>query len=73
MQGLPSPPWTSVVVHPHITITDVYVLNSTHSDEVLNSQYAKQGYIHRFHTSGLRGCSDSLQPAIDAIRAIVPR
>jgi len=51
----------------------MYILNSTHSDEVLNSQYAKQGHVHRFHTSGLRGCSDSLQSAINAICAIVPR
>jgi len=57
-----SPPWTSVVIHPHITITNVYVLNSTHSD----------GYVHRFHTSGLHSRSDSFQPAIDAIHTIVP-
>ena len=71
-EGLLSPPWTSVVIHPHITITDVYVLNSTHSNKVLNGQYVKQGYVHRFHTSGLHGCSDSFQPVIDAIHTIVP-
>ena len=69
MKGSPLLQQTSVSFCSHITVTNMDITDTIHSNEIFNVQYVKCRFDNLFHTSGL---PDTLYFLINTIDSIIP-